>query len=294
MDVRSRTIAPKFRGSSKPAQSPIIRDLCASASHTSELLDVTDMVVPWFVLWKWTQPGYRTPYLAEHVNTVVRMMLKHQVPVEKIICVCDDPTGITECRTYPIWPDYSDLMNVSGKQLPSCYRRLKIFDPATLLDMGVNLGDRVVSMDLDVVIMQNFLPLFQRSEPFVGWKVPGTRHRIVMNGSMFLHTAGEYEWLWKGFDPNKSPQMAAQAGYMGSDQGYLSHQLVSMRSTGGWFPGEHGVLSFMRDVVRQRLLPKHTRMVFFPGKHKPWMPEVQKGANWILRYLPEPIGSVAA
>lgn len=248
--------------------------------------EVSEQIIPYFVLWKWTQPGYRTPYLPEHVNLMVRTLAMHGVPAEKVVCVCDDPTGIVECRTYPLWDDHSKLANVSGAQLPSCYRRLKLFDPTTVADMGIPHKHRVVSMDLDAVILQNFLPLFQRPEPFVGWKVPGMRHRIVLNGSMFMHYAGDMEWLWKGFDPNRSPQRAAQTGYMGSDQGYMSHQLVAMQSTGGWFAHEHGVLSYMRDVVKLRLLPKHTRVVFFPGKNKPWMPEVQKQSQWILRYLP--------
>ena len=241
--------------------------------------------LPVFVLWKWTQAGFRTNYLADHVNLAAWMLCKHGIPFDRIVCVTDDPEGIVT-RTFPLWSDHAALLNISGKQLPSCYRRLKIFDTPTLKSMGILEGERVVSFDLDVVILQNFMSLFDRTESFIGWKVPGTKHRIVLNGSMFMFTAGEFDWLWHGFDPDKSPQRAALAGYMGSDQAYLSHQLVSLRSTGGWFPQEHGVCSYMRDVVRLRVLARHTRLVFFPGRAKPWDPAVQKVASWITRYYP--------
>lgn len=252
-----------------------------------------DFPIPYFVLWKWRSVTYRTTYEAAHVNTMFRMLQRHGVPAEKILCVTDDPRGV-ECRTHPLWDDCCWMKNVSGDQLPSCYRRLKIFDPATIEAMGVPLGHRVVSMDIDAVILQQFLPLFNRREPFVGWKVQGIARRIVLNGSMFMHNAGEMGWLWDEFDPQTSPRRAFGAGYMGSDQGYLSWRLVNLPNTGGWWPSEHGVLSYTRDVDKTRRLPKTARVVFFAGKHKPWLPYVIQKNQWILRYVDEPKKEIPA
>lgn len=246
------------------------------------------MTIPYFVLWKWKQEGYRSAFDASHVNAVAYQMIKHGVPHDKIVCVTDDPSGVY-CRTHPIWSDHSKLTNVSGPQLPSCYRRLKLFDPATVESMGIPLGHPVVSFDLDALIVKNFLPLFQGFDDrdFVGWRVPGHRHRIVYNGSMWMHRAGTLSWLWEGFRADRSPMEATRAGYMGSDQGYLSHQLVSLERSGGWTPGGHGVLAYVRDIVKTRVLPKTTRVIFFPGKHKPWLDHVQQQSGWIKRYWPE-------
>lgn len=243
---------------------------------------------PNFVLWKWDQPNFRTVYRAENVNSMVWQLMRMGVPFDRIVCITDNPDGV-QCRTFPLWTDYSALKNISGPHLPSCYRRLRIFDPKTLEDIGFKAGERVVSVDIDAVLIQKFVELFKRDEDFVGWYVPGHRHRVVLNGSMFMFSAGQMSWLWETFDPRTSPMKACAAGYMGSDQGYLSHRLLGKQDTGftigGWTSIEHGVLSFVRDVKMTRRLPRTTRCVFFAGKRKPWDPAVIKENSWIERYI---------
>lgn len=248
------------------------------------------VIIPTFVLWKWMQPGYRTAFLPDYVNAVVWQLKKFGVPQDKIVCVTDDPGGIN-CRTFPLWNDLKDIRNISGSQLPSCYRRLRLFDRATQEAMQIPKDELLVSFDIDACIMQDFLALFQMhpDKDFVGWRVPGMRHRIVYNGSMWMFRAGsKMQWVWDEFNPARSPTEALMAGYMGSDQGYLSHRLVCLQKSGGWNAAEHGVLSYHRDVVKMRLLPRHGRVVFFPGKNKPWLPFVQKQSSWIMRYWPKP------
>lgn len=241
------------------------------------------MPLPTFVLWKWHSQGYRTPYTAAHVNTMVGMMLREGVPLENIVCVTDDPKGVA-CRTSPLWTDLAQLKNVSGRHLPSCYRRLKLFDPATQSDLGIKVGTRIVSIDIDAVLLQKFLSLFDRQETFMGWAVPGSKHNVVYNGSMWMFTAGELGYVWSQFDPDRSPAKAFAAGYMGSDQGYLSHSLVNRPGHGGWTAMKDGVLSYSRDVRALRVLPRHGRVVFFAGVRKPWDTMVRHVSPWIVRY----------
>lgn len=250
------------------------------------MVDAKPLVIPYFVIWWWHSPTYRTTYTIQHVNTMVAMLLRACVPMDRIILVTDRPSepGLM-CRTHPLWNDHSDLQNVSGKNLPSCYRRLKLFDPVTRAQMGIPEGVRVVSIDIDAVIIpQNFLQAFQRPERYVGWFVPGRKHQTVMNGSMWMFTAGEVDWLWENFDPVKSPASALANGYMGSDQGYLSHMLMQQPWLGGWSNVRDGVLSYTRDVRALRVLPKHTKVVFFPGARKPWDEIVKRQSTWIGRY----------
>jgi hypothetical protein len=63
------------------------------------------------------------------VNRIARAIKRNAraVPV-RVVCVTDDPSGITECDTHPLWDDCSKLRNASGAHLPSCYRRLKLYD----------------------------------------------------------------------------------------------------------------------------------------------------------------------
>lgn len=238
-----------------------------------------------WILWKWHQEGFFLRYTAAHVNETARRIranFNHQGPW-RIICVTDDPEGIDECETFPLWTDFSKLKNASGANLPSCYRRLKLFDMDTLKAMGIERGERVISIDLDALITGDLRPIVFRDGTFVGWAVPGTYHRRVFNGSMFMFYAGLHTDLWHNFDPQRSPREASQRGFLGSDQGWISWRMA--HSAPGWQPHRDGVLSYTRDVRPRRMLPKGTKIVFFHGRQKPWDPAVQREAPWIKNYL---------
>lgn len=158
--------------------------------------------------------------------------------------------------------------------------------------MGIAQGERVASMDLDTLILQDFLKLFQGGGDFVGWKVPGTVHPWVMNGSLWMFTAGKLQYLWDDFDSHKSPGMAANAGYMGSDQGYLSYSLMGREFVKHW-TNLDGVLCYTRDIRKFRHLPAHTKVVFFPGRMKPWDQATLLESPWIKRYVVEPTKELA-
>jgi len=239
-----------------------------------------------FVLWKWNQPTFRETYTAAHVHAMLDMLKRCCKVPYQVICITDNPTGL-RCWTHPIWNDYSTVRNISGGHLPSCYRRLKIFDGATTDAMGIERGAKIVSLDLDAVIVSpTFGALFDRPERFVGWHVPGHRHLKVYNGSMFMFRAGDLEFLWRDFNYKKSPDKAIQAGFMGSDQGWLSHQLINQPYVGGWTAQKHGVRSYLRDVRVPRMFsPDVTAIVFFAGRRKPWHLDVQRESKWISRYV---------
>lgn len=128
-----------------------------------------------FVLWKWHQDGYRFNYTSDHVNIMSAMLTRCCSVPHRVICITDDPVGV-KCETFQLWDDHSQLRNASGAHLPSCYRRLKLFDTKTQESLGCVFDDRVCSIDLDAIVLQDIATLVQRKEPFVGWVVPGHRH----------------------------------------------------------------------------------------------------------------------
>lgn len=216
------------------------------------------------VTFKWNAE-YRHRYTALHANVLEAMVRRHCREDLRFITVTDDPEGISG-ETHPLWTDCSNLKNACGDWLPSCYRRLKLFDPATQAGMGIQRGSRIVSLDLDTVIMDDVTSLWQREERFVGWALPGTHHARVFNGSMWLLRAGECADVWRDFDPDRSPAEAKAAGYLGSDQAWMSFRL---QGEAGWGEAD-GVISFPR-ALQERFTPPHgSRIVMFHGRTKPW------------------------
>ena len=232
-----------------------------------------------FVSWKWKQAGHRELYTADHVNVLQDMLVRNCTIPFRHICVTDDPSRINPRIDFqPLWPDLNDRPNICGQHLPSCYRRLRLFDPLVQREMGIGKGERIVSIDLDVVIVANTDHHWRRDERFVGWARRGTYHPTVFNGSLWMFSAGDLEYMWTEFDPNTSPREANKAGYMGSDQSWLSYKLIREPWVGGFSAPQ--VVSYANDV-RNKRVPNGVDIVFFHGKRKPWHPQTQAEAPWI-------------
>jgi hypothetical protein len=234
------------------------------------------------VLWKWNQPGFREAYTAEHVNEMIRMLKQHLNLPHRVICVTDDPVGV-KCETFPLWDDFKDMKNPNGAHLPSCFRRLKLFDTETQAALGIRKGERIVSLDLDALIVNRCDEVFGRKDRWVGWAVRGTYHPRVFNGSLWMFTAGDLENMWTGFDPKISPAHVLRNGFYGSDQAWLSYKLAREPFTMGW-TWPH-VVSYPREVRIQRCLDKRTMIIFFHGAAKPWHPHVQRESPWLNRFM---------
>lgn len=242
------------------------------------------------VVWKWRQHAFREVYTAEFVNIVARMLRAHlkDVPLD-IVCVTDDPVGIDyPTRTFPLWTDHDSIANATGKHLPSCYRRLKLFDQDTQQAMGFAAGDRVVSFDLDSIVLGSLVELFARIDKsecvFAGWGVRGHYHQIVFNGSFWTFKAGDnnLQKLWSAFDPLESPRTCMKKGFLGSDQAWLSMHFTQMK---GVMPiGHPDFISYPREVRRTHKLHSLARVVFFHGSRKPWHPLEYRQQSWITNH----------
>lgn len=238
------------------------------------------------VMWKWQQESMPNAYKAEYVNVMCAMLERNMAGVDyRPLCITDDPTGITRCHTYPLWQDHSALKNATKASLPSCYRRLKLFDPVTQASLGIRPGERIMSIDLDTVIVGPLKKIFQREERFLGWALPGTHHPKVFNGSLFMFTAGDLRDVWDDFDPWLSPQQAYMRGYLGSDQSWLSMKLVQRNGCDGLkFPV---VASYPRNIRVMKALVADTRIIFFHGKRKPWHVATINETPWLANYWKE-------
>lgn len=240
------------------------------------------------VLWKWVQPNFRERYTDLHVNIVAQMVRRNiQRRAVRVHCITDEPHGIWEPTiVHELWRDFDDLPNVTGKHLPSCYRRLKLFDRATQEKLGIVVGDRVCSLDLDSIVLLQLDDVLDQIEtskaPYGGWAVPGTYHKTVFNGSFWTFVAGDHmQHVWSTFDPKDSPKQAFTNGFLGSDQGWLSFKFArDPNSFAIRFPD---FASYPREIRRSGLLDRRTKVVFFHGSRKPWHPDELKKHPWIVR-----------
>lgn len=239
-------------------------------------------------------------FTAENVNTTRRMVERNYSAPHRFICVTDDPVGLDSgIEVIPLWADAAHLRNPTWADGPSCFRRLKVFSSW----FAEQAGERFVVMDLDIVVTGDLTPLWNRPEDFLIWR---PNHRAIpLCASMFMLRAGTNRHVWDTFDCALSPKLASQAGYRGSDQGWITYCLGP--NTPGWTKTD-GVYSFKDDICQgvksqakanlslpPRLLaqakrrhgeygalPNDARMVIFTGKPDPWDKEAITNAPWIL------------
>lgn len=213
------------------------------------------------VTFKWATPGYRAKFTSEHVNTLRRMVLRHYQAPHRFICVTDDPADLDGgIEVVPLWDDYASVPNPTGGGRPSCYRRLKLFDPA----MAEVIGERFVMLDLDCVICGDLSPLFDRPEDAVFWKSP--TNEWPYNGAMFMANTGARPQLWQDFDPHESPKLTQAAGYRGSDQAWISYKLGWNEAT---WTDRDGVYYYGKIRNRQSV-PANAKIIFTTGGSAPW------------------------
>jgi hypothetical protein len=232
------------------------------------------------VCWKWQQPGYRSTFGPETVNTLLRMVRRNYAEPCRFICVTDDAKGLDpQVEVVPDWKDYANVPAPSGSRNPSCFRRLRAFAP----DIGDVFGKRFVSMDLDVVITGDLMPLFDRPEDFVMFA--DTNPRTFYNGSLMMMTAGARSHVWTSFDPVRSVKAARAAGHFGSDQAIISHCLGPNEAK--WTTAD-GVYSFRNHLNGETASPKtelppNARAIIFHGCRDPWSPQSMR-LDWVRRF----------
>lgn len=227
-----------------------------------------------FVAWKWATPGYRSTFDARAVNVLAAMVRRHYPAPHRFICVTNDAAGINgEIEVVRDLEDFADIRSPHGGRAPSCYRRLRIFSA----DAAATFGERIVQLDLDSVITGDLRPLVDRPEDVVAWSDP--LRPAQYNGSFLLLTAGARPQVWDRFDPRRSPREARAAGWLGSDQAWITHCLGPGEAR--WSRAD-GVYSYRVDRLADRL-PEGARIVFAHGREDPWGAEMQRLA-WVREY----------
>jgi hypothetical protein len=221
------------------------------------------------VCWKWHQPNYRSKFTAEHVNVLEQMVAKHLQLPHKFVCITDDPDGI-DCETIPLWNE-PRVHLPEGR--PNCYRRLKAFAP----DAAEWLGERILSIDLDTVIVDDITPLVDRHDDFVIWG--DTARNTHYNGGFWLLRAGSRSQVWTEFTPD-APRLTRNM--VGSDQAWISYVLGKGQPKWSEVDGVYSYRNHLREGTLP--LPSNARIVFMHGKFDPWDELAQERSPWIQKH----------
>ncbi|AZV21470.1 hypothetical protein [Mesorhizobium sp. M7A.F.Ce.TU.012.03.2.1] len=149
-------------------------------------------------------------------------------------------------------------------EMKGCFARLRMFDPAWQEANGLKRGDRIVCMDLDLVVTGPLDELFDRPEPFVILQGVNAVNPCPFNGSLWMLEAGYRPDVWQEF----SPALAAKVPYheFPDDQAWLADMIPD---AAGW-TADDGVYAFQkRGWPKGEALPKDARVVAFPGWRDP-------------------------
>lgn len=157
-----------------------------------------------------------------------------------------------------------------------CYCRLQMFDPTWQQQYGFQ--DRIVSLDLDLVITGEIDALFDRPESFVILKGVHTVNPNPFNASIMMLRVGSHPEVWSEFTIERAAGVPFHE--FPDDQGWIWHMLPG---AGVWNAGkESGVYAFQKPGWPQGWdLPAGARIVSFIGKRKPAM---YSSLHWVRKY----------
>ena len=228
------------------------------------------------VCWRWTAPGGPS-FGPEYPNRLRAALERHLHLEHELVLVTDDAVGIDpRIRIVPIPTTFAHT--------PRCRRRMQVFSGEFAV---AYLGPRILSIDLDVVIVDDLTPIVDRQEPLVMWKVG---YAGVFSGSFHLMDAGILDDLWRRFAENpEGYPVKVSKERVPSDQAMLNAYLTD-KPVPFWTEADGFVTYFGKGYERQerhgvgpRLtqLPPGARIVVMGSADKaqldegrdPWMRE---------------------
>jgi hypothetical protein len=231
--------------------------------------------------WLWNDGSTRSKSFAPaHVNALRKMIARNLPEPHRFVCIADSSEGFDpEVEVMPT-PEAAkrlgELKSPEGGRFPSCYRRLWMFS-----DEARVLGERVLLIDIDLVVVADITPIFEPTDEFVGWRpFRDWGNQCRFGGGIYLLTPGTRTNVWNDFTGPKSIAEARAAGFRGSDQAWISYKLSQSNP---YWDRESGIFSIRDFRTEQHNLPADARLVQMNGPIKPWMAEAQR-IPWIRQH----------
>ncbi len=228
------------------------------------------------VLWKWGKK-----FTPAHVSKMQSMLSRHLHLPHRIVCITDTPKelppGVTPAPMPKILAgDYKGL------------RRMWLYSAK-----AGKLGDRLLQLDLDVILTDSIDPIVDRPEPFVIWKSDSNwGEKWAYNATLMLITPGAKDDVWQRYaaDPLGVMRAAEVAGFgakVNSDQAAAMYLLKDDPAVPVWTQAD-GVYAYRvfagKYGDRGQHLPDGCRLVSFHGPRDPSQAELQQKSPWIAEH----------
>lgn len=218
------------------------------------------------VCYLWQGPR---PFLPAYVNVLARMVAAHLPEPHRFICISDMAVGFSEDVEVIEMPAAAralgEIRTPEGDKFPSSYRRLWTFSQEAR-----KLGERVLLLDIDCMIVSALARLFVPQGDFIGWRVrPPAGGPPRFGGGTWLHRTGTRTHVFEDFiaDPAAAIARAREAGYRGSDQAWISYCLSEREPA---WPEPSGI--FCAQDYRNVRRPKLASGVYRRNRRRPLPP----------------------
>lgn len=218
-------------------------------------------------------------YSARHVLGLQQMVARHLTMPHRFVCWTDRPD------LFDHHPEVTAVPLDMATHVPGTfYAKLALFRG----DIRDTLGERILYLDLDCVVTGSLDDIAGRPEPLVLWRNPVAKHpkRSRFNSSMILLSAGCRPDIYETFDPLWHPGEIRYKISTGMDQAWISHLVPEDAPSWDHADGVYHARRPKDDKGVEAVLPDNARIVFFPGRRVPWMPDMMAAHPWIAEHLP--------
>jgi hypothetical protein len=150
-----------------------------------------------------------------------------------------------------------------------CLCRLRMFDPMFQRSNGIDVGDRLVCLDLDLVVTGPLDDLFDHVSTFTILQGANASNPCPYNGSVMMLMAGQHADVWSDFSLEEIARRVPRSmSEIHDDQGWLAYKLPGAAA---WRVGsDSGIYAFKKPGWPPGDdLPSDARIVCFPGSRDP-------------------------
>jgi hypothetical protein len=156
----------------------------------------------------------------------------------------------------------ADLVNA-----PGCICRMRMFDAEWQAKNGISPGDKVLNLDIDLIVTGELDALVDRGDDFTILQHINSTNPCPMNGSVWMFRAGTRHDVWSDFSLENYKRFGVPFHAFPDDQGWFDYKFPH---AGAYTCEGDGVYGFKkRGWPSGDDLPANARIVAFPGWRDP-------------------------